>query len=273
MRRSPLAVLVCLTVSCQAFAGSAHAQARAVAPAADPTATQPDERGAETQPAAAPADEASTPAAPAPEPGPLFGAGSDILATSAYVWRGFVPGGFSVQPALWISVGRLKVSSWMNFANFDGPMTEHDLTIDYTTPAPGGDLSIGYVNYVFPGAAEGAHSQEVYVGYTHRSPFSPGVRVFHDVDAGSGTYISGSLSYTYAMTPAGVEFTPSAALGYNHRQWIDVSTWSDLNVGITVSLPAIVARLSVAPFLFRSQSLNRAAFPSRWYGGVGVSMK
>jgi hypothetical protein len=266
MCRSPLMVLVCLAVSCQAFATPAPA-------ASDPPAAQPGEEGAETQSTAAPADGESTQTLAAPEQAPLFAAGSDILATSAYVWRGFVPGGFSVQPALWITVGRLTVSSWMSFANFDGPMTEHDLTIDYTTPVPHGDMSIGYVNYAFPGSSEGAHSQEVYVGYTHRSPFSPTLRVFHDLDVGSGTYVSGSLSYTFAVTSARLEFTPSAAIGYNHRQWVDASTWSDLNVGITVALPAILERMRVAPFLFRSQSLNRAEFPSRWYGGVGISLK
>ncbi|MBI2220306.1 MAG: hypothetical protein HYU53_03765 [Acidobacteria bacterium] len=206
---------------------------------------------------------------------PFFAAGTDIAATSAYVWRGFVPSGFSVQPSLWIGAGPVTVSSWMNLAEVDGldPMTEHDLTVDYSARAAGGTISMGYINYVFPGVQAGGHSQEVYAGYAHASRFSPAVRVFHDFAEGSGTYVSAGAALPHAFGGGRWVVTGRASIGYNHRQWIDLSTWNDLNVGVTLALPVIAKRLAIAPFVARSQSLNAAAVPSRWYGGVGIGIK
>ncbi len=266
MRTASLTVVVCLVSLLSWFC---PASARAQAP-------EPVVSGA--------GDGATTPVhddGPEPEPprasvasGPLFRAGTDLVATSAYVWRGFVPTGVSVQPALWIKAGPVTVSSWMNLSRVVTPsaMTEHDLTIDYAVGAPGGTFSAGLIDYVFPGALADTHSDELYVGYDVAAPFAPTLRVFHDIRAGSGTYVTAGASATRALG-RGWKVTPSVAVGYNHRQWIDASTWSDLTIGMKVTSPAIVGRLVVAPFVNRLQALDGQWFASRWYGGVGVGAK
>ena len=65
-------------------------------------------------------------------------AGTEWIASSAYIWRGFVPNDeFVVQPNTWVRVGRVTVASWMNVLGTadDRHLTEHDLTVDYSQQA------------------------------------------------------------------------------------------------------------------------------------------
>src|SRR5262245_44311878 len=58
-------------------------------------------------------------AAAPPAPAPRFNvtAGTEFLASSSYVWRGFQPNAsFSVQPNTWVKIDNLTISSWMNIA-------------------------------------------------------------------------------------------------------------------------------------------------------------
>lgn len=201
-------------------------------------------------------------------------AGTDILGTSAYIWRGFVPtDAFSLQPNSWIKAGGLTLSSWSNMAgrNAGGFLTEHDFTLDYSKSAGRLTMSAGWINYVFPPAETGRHSNELYVGMAHASYLNPAVRVYQDVHAGKGSYLNVAIAHEY---PVGrVAVTPNATLGYNHHQWIDRSTFSDAAFGVKVKIPTPIRRLSISPFVTYSQTLAADIFPSRLYGGLGISVQ
>ena len=203
-------------------------------------------------------------------------AGVDLIATSAYVWRGFVPTADpSLQPAPWITIGPVTVTSWANFARGSQgtPITEHDATIDYTGHRGAFALSLGYTNYFFPDASSDRVSHELYAGIAHDSFFSPSIRVYRDVSAGHGTYANVSMAHRFDVANGHIALTPSAALGYNHHQWTERSTWSDLAIGLKATLPPVSARVSISPFLTYSRSLASDLLPSRLFGGVIINAK
>ncbi|MEI6245504.1 MAG: hypothetical protein WCQ64_10715 [Acidobacteriota bacterium] len=200
--------------------------------------------------------------------------GVDLVGTNAYLWRGFVATDrFSVQPNLWLKYGVVTVSSWSNAARPQGHglLTEHDLTVDVTKAAGRFAVSAGWINYLFPTVDTGRYSNEFYAGVSHASFLNPSVRVYHDVQAGAGTYLNGAVSHEF--TVGRLLVTPSAAVGYNRHQWIAESTWSDALMGLKVKLPSPSKRLTIAPFLNYSRSLARDLFPSRFSGGLGVSVQ
>lgn len=235
-----------------------------------PVSAQSSSSASEPAPAQAPA------AAPAPAPKWHVTAGSEWMATNAYIWRGFVPNdSFSVQPNNWIKFGDITVTSWMNIArrHVEGrPITEHDLTVDYSKTRGAFTWSGGWINYTFPELETGRYSNEFYVGVAHASYFNPSVRVYQDVHEGTGTYVNVAVSHAYPLMHPGVSLTPSVAVGYNHHQWIDVSTFSDLNVGLRLTLPTPLPRLSVAPFINHSRSLDSSVIDSRTYGGLVLAV-
>ena len=208
-------------------------------------------------------------------PGLTIHAGVDMLGTSRYVWRGFLPtDGFSLEPNLWVKIGGLTMSSWMNTTgpSRGGLFTEHDLTVDYTMSIGPFVLSTGWIAYFFPKADSGRHSNEIYAGVAHSSYLNPTLRVFQDVHAGAGTYVNISISHEYPVGK-GVAIAPILSAGYNHRQWIADSTFSDAVIGLRIKLPTPSRHVTVAPFVNYSRSLAREFFPSTVSGGLGVSVQ
>jgi hypothetical protein len=268
---------------------SLEAQAATIAKAERPD-TQPAEGssgGSGTNPssgtasATSGATEAQPTAPPTPAPVPMtVSSGGEIGVYSKYLWRGFVlADAVSMQPTYWVKFAdTLTVSSWMNVAReqLEGPLTEHDLTVDYTKAVSSKfSVSAGWINYVFPGLDEGSVTNEVYGGLSHASYFNPAVKVFVDFHEGKGTYFNFSASHTYALGSQGFAATPSFGLGYNHRQWIDDSTWSDANFGVKLTVPTPIPRLFLTPAIYYSKALNNdlGVFDDHFYGGVGIVTK
>lgn len=215
------------------------------------------------------------PAAEPAEPRPArVIVGADVLASSAFVWRGFVDGdSMVVQPDVWIKAGGLTVSSWFNIARRtpeDRPLTEHDLTVDYSLSRGEYTFSAGWINYAFLDADTDRQSNEVYLGVARSGWLSPSVRVFQDLQQGSGTYTS--VGVQHAVPVAGrVELLPNASLGYNHRLYTPYSAFSDAVIGIRATIPAPVG-VALQPFVAYSFSLDHRITTDRFYWGVGASI-
>ncbi len=75
------------------------------------------------------------------------------------------------------------------------------------------------------------------------------------------------------MVSSKVTLMPSVTLGYNHKQWIDVSTFSDLSMGLRLTVPGPVKRLWLAPFINYSRSLDRAVIQSKTYAAGCPSVR
>ena len=218
---------------------------------------------------------------PTPAPVPMtVSSGGEIGVYSKYLWRGFVlADAVSMQPTYWVKFAdTLTVSSWMNVAReqLEGPLTEHDLTVDYTKAINSKfSVSAGWINYVFPGLDEGSVTNEIYGGLAHSSYLNPAVKVFVDFHEGKGTYFNFSVSHTYAVGSQGFAATPSFGLGYNDKQWIDEATWSDANFGVKLTVPTPIKRLFITPAIYYSKALNKdlGVFDDHFYGGVGIVTK
>jgi hypothetical protein len=206
----------------------------------------------------------------------LIAAGADLAVASDYLWRGFLENQtISVQPNLWMTVGDFTVSSWMN-ASRVGPngrsLTERDLTLDYTHAFGSWTLSGGWINYTFVDVSVDRYSNEFYGSLAYAGYFSPTLHVFQDVQQGSGSYVSVGVSHEYSIWRGGVTLSPQMSLGYNRRQWIDASTMSDANVGLTLSVPLMGDRLRVAPAVNYSKALDKALFDDHLYWAVTLSV-
>jgi hypothetical protein len=220
-------------------------------------------------------------APPTPAPVPMtVSSGGEVGVYSKYLWRGFVlADAVSMQPTYWVKFAdTLTVSSWMNVAReqLEGPLTEHDLTVDYTKALNSKfSMSVGWINYVFPGLDDGSVTNEIYGGLSHSSYFNPAVKVFVDFHEGKGTYFNFSASHTYAIGSQGFAATPSFGLGYNDKQWIDEATWSDANFGVKLTVPTPIKRLFITPAIYYSKALNKdlGVFDDHFYGGVGIVTK
>jgi hypothetical protein len=249
--RSTLAVTVFMFVLCYTVLGSAGLAAAQSTPAAAATP-------AESQPAAAPA----------------VTIGASAAVVSAYVWRGFVLiDEVSVQPSVWLKMGGLTLTSWVNVSpGVEGDaFTEHDFTLDYTRSVGRVALSAGYINYFFVSLDEDRFTNELYVGATVSGPLNPSLRVYQDVQQGSGTYVSFGVSQAVPLGSKGPTITPSAVLGYNNNQWVDGSGWSDLSVGATLAFP-VNGHLDLSASANYSRSLNKDWFPSKFWGGATLAV-
>jgi hypothetical protein len=156
-------------------------------------------------------------------------AGAGPAVSSDYIWRGFLENQtLSVQPNLWMTIGDVTFSSWMN-ASRVGPngrsFTERDVTLDYTH-------ALGSWTYPVGGSTTRSSRcrwTDIQTSFSGRSPttaISPTLHLDHDVQQGSGSYISLDVTHEYPIWRPGITLSPQVSLGYNHRQWIDASTWA-----------------------------------------------
>jgi hypothetical protein len=238
------------------------------------------------------------PATPAPEPEPpapsvTGGVGVDLF--SHYVWRGFVlTDRFSIQPSVFVSTHGLTVTSWSSWAStgvaddgsypdcFDSDcpaLREHDLTIDYTKSVGKATVSVGYINYLFPGfrtdTAKAADAvgvtNELYAGVAFAAPASPFVKLNIDVDGDDGADVSRGAYLQFGVAPAfaiadgKATLTPMFAIAYNFKEWIPDNDWNDANFGLKVAIP-VNSHFTITPAAYVSVGLNDTV-RSVGYGG------
>jgi hypothetical protein len=228
---------------------------------------------AQTTPAAQPA--------PAPDPEkstvPVTG-GVTFDLMSHYVWRGqLLTDDFAFQPTVWGKVGDVTLSSWSSISpdQDNGSFREHDFTVDYTKAVhPKVNLSVGYINYFFPPVdGDGSFTNELYVVSAFVAPLNPTVKAYFDVHEGSGTYLNFGISHPIVLGPKAT-LTPSFALGYNHKQWIDDSTWNDANFGLKLTVP-VHPKVTLGPAIYYSKGLTENyddLIPDKFYGGLSVAI-
>lgn len=215
---------------------------------------------------------------PADEPAsraPFVGWSASATFVSVYMWRGFVVADApNLQPTASATFGDLTVTSWVNVitAGSTTGWSEHDLTVDYTRGSGAWKMSAGYANDFFPTRTEGRVSNEFYGGLAWSGVLSPMLKVYQDVSVGNGTYVSAGVSQVFPLAHSGISLSPAVTIGYNHHQWVTGSGWSDLNVGLTVSLP-INAHTDVSASFNYSKSFQPDWFPSRGYSGITIAVR
>lgn len=181
-----------------------------------------------------------------------------------------------VQPAVWVAIGPVTVTSWSNVAR-SAPngrrWTEHDLTVDYSLTRGDYTVSAGWINYFFIDQPSERFSNELYVGVSRQGRVEPSVWVFQDVHAGSGTYALASVSLSQEFQTSGILLAATLSLGYNHRLWIDASGFSDASLTVEAGIPTPVRGLVVRPMVGYSRAFRLPGLESRLTWGISASLE
>ncbi len=207
------------------------------------------------------------------------GASFQVDWVSRYVWRGFdlADNRSCVQPQVTFALGSsgFSVNLWANFCLEDRFLTkdfdEIDFTLIYAIPTGAAvSLEAGLICYAFyaaPGfTLKNNTSPEIYLkGGLPELPLAPTLTVYYDLNLGSGLYANLAVSQPLAIAP-GVTLGLSAALGFNSRQYIAGSGFSDLSFG--GALPLNLGRATLTPYLRYSLTLLESVNSRNefWFG-------
>jgi hypothetical protein len=200
--------------------------------------------------------------------------GSEVALSSAYVWRGFVTTETAcLQPEAWFSLRDITISTWLN-VEWIGPsrlsLTEHDLTVEYGRELGSFDVSLGWVNYFFPTEETARHSNELFVTVAHAGRLSPAFALYVDPHEGSGVYGVASVGHARSVWGGSVRAAGRVGVGYNHRQWIDESGLSDVNLHLALEVPPLFGMATMEPFLAYSRGFRSEMKAHHFYGGFTI---
>ncbi len=227
--------------------------------------------------AAAPATGQPAPADPASQPAAgrssLFSAGGEAVAATSYVWRGFLESDERcLQPGAWVSVGPIVFDAWMNLEVMDDGLhnAEYDLSLYYTRDIPRATITAGLTNYFFDQPEGRERHSELAVMLASDLPLNPSIEAYYSVSEERGVYASAAVSYPYRLSPR-VVATAEAALGYNHRMWVDSSGFSDVRGTLKLSLERPAQRFQIDVALDFNHGLVRDVISNRVVASVGIT--
>ena len=130
-------------------------------------------------------------------------AGADFA--SAYVWRGITfNDGRVAQPYIDITSDGFGINIWgnMDIDDYDdtldsGEVSEVDLTLSHGFSLEPVDVSLGYIEYLFPAGPDG--TREVFLGLAAElmAGFSVGITGYYDFDEVDDYYINAAVGYGY----------------------------------------------------------------------------
>ena len=207
--------------------------------------------------------------------------GADVA--SAYVWRGITFNDEGViQPSVDISSeSGIGINVWGNFdlGDYDqavegGDFQEIDLTLSYAVPVEGVDLSIGLIDYLFPGGGEG--SAEVYASLGKEigeSGLSLGANVYYDFDEVEDVYANITAAYGFDLSESlAMELSGSIGTGGEDATAGTDSGLHDYNLKLSATQAASEST-SVGLYVAYTGSADSAALPDQdvdVYGGGSV---
>jgi len=201
---------------------------------------------------------------------------------SAYVWRGITfNDGVVVQPSLDVSKGGFGVNVWGNLdvddddnTLDDGEFSEIDLTLSYGYSLESVDLSVGYIEYLFPAGGEG--TREIFAGasFSPTDNLSAGIDVYYNIDEIEDIYASLNLTYGIPLSEQlGMEIGASAGYAGEDASAGEDSGLHDYNLYLSASYAATEA-LSIGGTLGYVDSLDDDVLPEQdvdFYGGINIA--
>ena len=147
-------------------------------------------------------------------------AGADVA--SAYVWRGITfNDGLVVQPYVDVAAGNgFAINVWGNYdiddydnTLDDNEFSEIDLTLSYGFSLDPVDITVGYIEYLFPNGGEGTSEVFLSAYISLLEGVSAGVDAYYDYDVVEDYYISASLAYDVTLD-SGLGLGAGASAGY-----------------------------------------------------------
>jgi hypothetical protein len=130
---------------------------------------------------------------------------ADVVLDSSYVWRGQVLNDEPVlQPSLTFEQEAWSLTVWANLDLTDrnlaaGELGEVDLDLSSTFSVAGVPLTLGTIEYLFPGSS-GANTGEVYASIAPDVVLEPALTISYDWDQIEGFYAELSLGHAFALS-------------------------------------------------------------------------
>jgi len=170
---------------------------------------------------------------------------------SRYVWRGFdlLPDNhMAIQPSLTVDLGKsgFSINVWSSFALANRAdfkySDEIDLTLSYDFPVPEGwELSLGICHYGYWFAQDfsfkDSTTQEIFATVSRTDlPLSPTLALYYDINLGSGLYVTLGGSHELKVSEK-VSMELGGLVGFNSRQYIDKTGFSDIDLYVKAPLP------------------------------------
>src|SRR6056297_1722896 len=147
-------------------------------------------------------------------------AGADFV--SGYVWRGMTfNDGLVIQPWLDVSANGFAVNVWGNYDVHDyhdtlddSEFSEIDWTLSYDFTLEPVNLSVGHIEYLFPGSdTPGTGEVFLSAGISPVKGLSAGIDIYYDYDEVEDYYLSAGPSYDYEFD-CGFSVGAGARAGY-----------------------------------------------------------
>jgi len=193
---------------------------------------------------------------------PLAGAVSgQVDLVSRYIWRGFdlLPDNhMAIQPSVSIELGKsgFTLDVWSSFAlanRCDFKYSDEiDLTLSYDFTMPEGwELSLGFTHYGYWFAQDfsfkDSTSQEIFAAVARTDlPLSPQLSIYYDFNLGSGVYVTLEGGIEKELSEK-VSLEAGALVGFNSRQYIEGTGFSDIDLWIKA--PLSLGRVELTPSL------------------------
>lgn len=179
---------------------------------------------------------------------------------SGYIWRGQrINKDWVFQPSVDLGYKTLSASIWGNIDltnsnDQHNECTEIDYTLEQSDTLPIGEIeglnySLGAIHYTMHGN-DCENMTEVFWGFGYDCPLNPSIKVYHDTDKASRTYIFLAVEHSFDKIaeispemPVGMDIGAGIGWGsghYNNYYWeTDGSGLNDLN--FKVSFPVEIA--------------------------------
>ena len=180
---------------------------------------------------------------------------------SRYIWRGFdlLPDNHAaIQPSITVDFGEsgFSLNIWSSFALAQRALYKYsdeiDVTLSYVFKVPEGwELTAGFTNYGYWFADDfkfkDSTSQEIYATVARTDlPLSPTLSVSYDFNLGSGLYVTLGGSHELKVNEK-VSLEMGGLIGFNGRQYIDKTGFSDIDLYVRV--PLTMGKLTLTPSL------------------------
>lgn len=193
-----------------------------------------------------------------------------------YLWRGV-----EQTDGIWFVPTVTAGRGWLSGAvSADVTATSQQVVLDNANVTLGSSvewraLAIegGVTGYYAMASLERGSSHELFVVVSRAGLLTPSLEVYHDVQAGDGTYmrLGAEQPVPLPLPLRRVALAATAGIAYNRHQWTDRVGWNDASLGVRAGWQA--RRLDVSPYVLYSRSLAGRVVPSRVLFGVGIATR
>lgn len=198
---------------------------------------------------------------------------------SQYIWRGYNLGDkVAVQPSLTLGFGEsgLSLNIWgsaslQNRSELKG-YDELDFTLSYDhtiSEESGVGLSVGYIQYTFPSAESGTHSEEFYAGISLDNTAAPSLTAYYDFGLADAWYITLGVGPEF---PLDAEGKASLSLGGSIGMSDGTGSMGFNDVTFSASVGIAAGTFTISPVLgysLAAQEVNENE--SEFWGGLSIS--